>query len=54
MALRVELEGGPYLADVGFGAGQLLYPLPLRPGATDCLWIVTTVWPTPTPGLENA
>ena len=36
MVLRVELEDGPYLADVGFGAGQLLYPLPLRPGATDC------------------
>lgn len=32
MVLRVELDEGPYLADVGFGAGTLLEPIPLVAG----------------------
>ena len=32
MILRVELTEGPYLADVGFGGDQLLYPIPLVAG----------------------
>ena len=31
MLLEVEAEGGPYLADVGFGGEGLLRPLALRP-----------------------
>ncbi len=34
MILRVELAEGPHLADVGFGALQLLEPMPLHAGAT--------------------
>jgi N-hydroxyarylamine O-acetyltransferase len=34
MILRVELPEGPHLADVGFGALQLLEPMPLHAGAT--------------------
>lgn len=32
MLLRVDVEGEPFLADVGFGAAGLLYPIPLRTG----------------------
>ncbi len=32
MVLRVELADGPYLADVGFGGDELLYPIPLAEG----------------------
>jgi N-hydroxyarylamine O-acetyltransferase len=32
MVLRVEAGGGEYLADVGFGAGGLLRPVPLEAG----------------------
>jgi N-hydroxyarylamine O-acetyltransferase len=32
MVLRVELDEGPYLADVGFGGDELLYPIPLQAG----------------------
>jgi N-hydroxyarylamine O-acetyltransferase len=32
MLLGVEVEGEWWLADVGFGADGLLYPLPLQPG----------------------
>ena len=31
MTLRVSIDGEPWLADVGFGAGTLLEPIPLRP-----------------------
>lgn len=34
MTLMVELEGAAYLVDAGFGAHQLLAPLPLVDGAT--------------------
>jgi N-hydroxyarylamine O-acetyltransferase len=30
MLLSVDLEGEPWLADVGFGGGGLLHPIPLR------------------------
>jgi len=33
MTLLVEAGGGPWLADVGFGGGGLLRPLPLLPNA---------------------
>ena len=33
LALRVHGWGGPWLADVGFGSGTLLEPLPFGPGA---------------------
>lgn len=33
MLLRVDLEQGPFLADVGFGAGGVLRPVPLEEGA---------------------
>jgi N-hydroxyarylamine O-acetyltransferase len=33
MLLRVELPEGPFLADVGFGGGGLVHPLPLEIGA---------------------
>jgi N-hydroxyarylamine O-acetyltransferase len=33
MVLRVELPEGPYLADVGFGGDEMLYPIPLAEGA---------------------
>jgi len=33
MLLRVDLDAGPFLADVGFGADGLLRPLPLAAGA---------------------
>ena len=33
MLLRVELEEGPYLADVGFGGDGLVHPLSFAPGA---------------------
>ena len=33
MLLRVDLETGPFLADVGFGGGGLVHPLPLEAGA---------------------
>jgi N-hydroxyarylamine O-acetyltransferase len=33
MLLRVELEEGPFLADVGFGAGGVVQPVPLAEGA---------------------
>ncbi len=32
LVLRVDAEGASWLADVGFGLGTLLEPLPLRPG----------------------
>ena len=32
MIVRVDLPEGPYLADVGFGAGQLIEPIALVPG----------------------
>jgi N-hydroxyarylamine O-acetyltransferase len=32
MLLRVEADGGPWLADVGFGGEGLLLPVPLVPG----------------------
>lgn len=32
MLLRVEVDGEPYLADVGFGGEGLLLPIPMRPG----------------------
>jgi N-hydroxyarylamine O-acetyltransferase len=32
LVLRVEVDGGPWLADVGFGTGGLLKPLPLAAG----------------------
>ena len=32
MILRVELPEGPYLADVGFGGDELLYPMPMVDG----------------------
>ena len=32
MVLRVEMDDGPWLADVGFGAGGMLDPIPLQPG----------------------
>jgi N-hydroxyarylamine O-acetyltransferase len=35
MVLRVDVEGTPYLADVGFGAIGLIEPIPMRDGATD-------------------
>ncbi len=34
MLLRVEAEGSPWLADVGFGGQRLLEPIPLEDGAT--------------------
>ncbi len=34
MLLRVEAEGSPWLADVGFGGQRLLGPVPLEDGAT--------------------
>jgi N-hydroxyarylamine O-acetyltransferase len=34
MLLALEAEGETWLADVGFGGEGLLWPLPLRPGAT--------------------
>jgi N-hydroxyarylamine O-acetyltransferase len=34
MALLVEAEGEPWLADVGFGGDGLLHPLPFRPRET--------------------
>jgi len=34
MLLRVEAEGSPWLADVGFGGQRLLEPIPLKDGAT--------------------
>ena len=34
MLLRVEADGATWLADVGFGAGGPLRPIPLRPGVT--------------------
>jgi len=34
MVLRIALDGGVWLADVGFGAMGLLEPLPFRDGAT--------------------
>jgi N-hydroxyarylamine O-acetyltransferase len=33
LVLRVTIDGGPWLADVGFGNGTLLEPLPFGPGA---------------------
>ena len=33
MLLRVDLEEGPLLADVGFGAGGVVQPIPLEEGA---------------------
>jgi len=33
MLLKVEADGGPWLADVGFGGGGLILPLPLAAGA---------------------
>ena len=54
MLLRVELEEGACLADVGFGADGLMHPLPFAPGALswtagvghrlrreDELWVLT-------------
>src|SRR3954471_16598589 len=35
LVLRVHAEGGLWLADVGFGVGTLLEPLPFEPGETD-------------------
>ena len=32
MVLRVEAEGSAWLADVGFGGGSILKPLPFEPG----------------------
>jgi N-hydroxyarylamine O-acetyltransferase len=32
MLLRVKADGGPWLADVGFGGEGLLLPLPIAPG----------------------
>ena len=32
MVLRVEAEGSGWLADVGFGGGSILQPLPFEPG----------------------
>jgi N-hydroxyarylamine O-acetyltransferase len=32
LVLRVEADGGPWLADVGFGAGTLPEPVPFGPG----------------------
>jgi N-hydroxyarylamine O-acetyltransferase len=32
MLLKVEVDGSPWLADVGFGGEMLLHPLPLEPG----------------------
>jgi N-hydroxyarylamine O-acetyltransferase len=32
MLLRVDVEGTPWLADVGFGGEGLLHPVPLEPG----------------------
>ncbi len=32
MVLRVDLDSGPYLADVGFGSSEMLYPIPLAVG----------------------
>jgi N-hydroxyarylamine O-acetyltransferase len=32
MLLRVEADGGPWLADVGFGGSGLLQPMPFEPG----------------------
>lgn len=34
MLLGVDLDGETHLADVGFGGEGLLWPVPLRPGAT--------------------
>lgn len=34
MLLRVDAEGSPWLADVGFGGQRLLEPIPLNDGAT--------------------
>lgn len=31
MLLMVDLDGGPWLADVGFGTGGLLMPIPITP-----------------------
>lgn len=31
MLLTVDLDGGPWLADVGFGTGGLLMPIPITP-----------------------
>ncbi|HJT33013.1 MAG TPA: arylamine N-acetyltransferase [Pirellulales bacterium] len=31
MLLMVDLDGGPWLADVGFGTGGLLLPIPITP-----------------------
>ena len=54
MLLRVELEEGAWLADVGFGGDGLMHPLPFAPGAEvwtagvghrlrreDDLWVLT-------------
>jgi N-hydroxyarylamine O-acetyltransferase len=32
MLLKVDVDGGPWLADVGFGGEGLLLPLPMSPG----------------------
>ena len=34
MVLRLEVDGEPWLADVGFGCAGLVEPMPLRDGAT--------------------
>jgi len=34
MVLRLEVEGEPWLADVGFGCAGLVEPMPLRDGST--------------------
>lgn len=34
MLLRVEADGQPWLADVGFGGAGLLYPIPFKAGQT--------------------
>lgn len=46
--LKVDLEGIPWLADVGFGGEGLLSPLPLIPGQAtrQCLWSYRVVQDT--------
>src|SRR5262245_46685487 len=50
MLLRVDLDEGPWLADVGFGGDGLVHPLPLAAGPgrdgfalqrEDDLWVLT-------------
>jgi N-hydroxyarylamine O-acetyltransferase len=56
MLLQVDVDGGPWLADVGFGADGLLEPVPLAAGqpvrqfartyrvtSEECLWVLQSL-----------